>query len=432
MLEQLNGIAFLWLLLWTILALKNLVAGCRDSIFVVIIVHFLFSGIPLLLDIVIGQPTYNRFPGFRMSIDDEITSLIYCLYISAIPPLWWWLGRKKISKKATNKSTNTFENIADNKRFMPIFYLLVVSPIIVVLLAPEPSIYFNYAIITTEEIDVDVAEYYRYISLATVLSLIGITGILFSTRRIKPSLILFLLPWFVLAVWLNGKRYIIAFAIFLFGYVFWSKGYLVGKKLIFAIIIAISLIGVLSYAYQVSFRASIVQVANPEFFYENIRQDYGRDHVMKMTIFAELYPKKIQILNYRGESIVFYLTMFVPRNLWADKPFTYAQYLTSAVFQSPPKYWDWGFTTSCLEEAIANFSWFGMIIGPLIPLQICRVGDSSKSQIVSALTTLNSSLMLTVQLSAFAPLFFLWIILVLWTNRINKKNKSRIFEHQIY
>lgn len=423
MLEQLNGIAFLWLLLWTFLALKNLVAGRRNSIFIVIIVHFLFSGIPLLLDIVIGQPTYSRFPGFRMSIDDETTSLIYCLYISAIPPFWWWLGRSKIS----NQSTTVPKSIISSSLLMPILYLLIISPLIVVLLAPEPSIYFNYALMTTEDIDIDVAEYYRYISIATVLSLIGITGILSSMHRIKLSIILFLLPWFILAVWLNGKRYIIAFAIFLFGYVFWSKGYLVGKKLIIAIAIAISLIGVFSYAYQVSFRASIAQVANPDFFYENIRQDYGRDHVMKMTIFAELYPEKIQILNYRGESIVFNLTMFVPRSLWTDKPFTYAQYLTSAVFQTPPKYWDWGFTTSCLEEAIANFSWFGMIIGPLIPLQICRVGDSSKNNTVAALTTLNSSLMLTVQLSAFVPLFFLWIILVVLTNKMNKKSRYNVF-----
>jgi hypothetical protein len=112
--------------------------------------------------------------------------------------------------------------------------------------------------------------------------------------------------------------------------------------------------------------------------------------------------------------------MYVPRALWPEKPYPYAVYFTSALFLIPPQSLGWGMTTSWLEEAIANFSWFGFLLGPLVPALICRIGDSRQNVIAGSLTILVSSLFLAVQLAAFAPLFILWIASVLLSRSDNK------------
>ena len=416
MLDILNILTFIWLAFWALLALRLLVLGRFQSILVIIIVHFIFAGIPLLLDFVIGQPYYDRYLGFRLAMQDEMTSVIYCFYVSIIPPFWWFLGRVK-NLGSIDKSSDKLLFI---RKFKLILFILLISPIFVLAFSPASQEYLTYGVIATGNLVDEAKEYHRYISLATLLSLIGGVGLLASQSRIKLLSLISILPWLIIAIWLNGKRNIVALTIFLLGYIFWYKGYLRGTKLIISIAVSILFFAGFSSVYQGAVRGISVELISPQIVYERFRLDYGRDHTIKLTIFAELHPNLINVLNYRGESILFYLTMYVPRDIWNEKPLPYSQYFTSAVFRNPPKLWGWSFTTSFLEEAIANFGWYGMIIGPAIPLIICRVGDSSKNAVVSALTSLISSLLLAVQLVSFAPLFFLWGLIVVVNPR--KKN----------
>ncbi|AFY54695.1 hypothetical protein Riv7116_2167 [Rivularia sp. PCC 7116] len=422
MLEIISILTFIWLAFWALLALRSLASGRFQSILVVILVHFIFAGIPLLLNFLIGQPDYNRFPGFKLASQDELTSIIYCIYISIIPLFWWFLGRNKKIGKIYNLS-NKFSFL---RKFKFILFLLLISPILVLAFAPAPEEYLIYGVVATGRLVDDVKNFHAYISLFSVLSLIGGVGLLASQPKIKlPSFILIFFC-LLIAIWLNGKRNIVALSIFLIGYIFWNKGYLRGTKLIISVAIAIIFFFGYSTVYQSSVRGIGASLISPEIVYENFRIDYGRDHTIKTTIFAELYPDEIKILNYPGESILFYLTMYIPRDLWDEKPLPYAQYFTSAVFRSSPKFWGWSFTTSILEEAIANFGWYGMIIGPTILLMICRLGDRCRNGLISALTSLISSLFLAVHLVAFAPLFFLWCLVIIINRRNHPKKKRKL------
>jgi hypothetical protein len=152
--------------------------------------------------------------------------------------------------------------------------------------------------------------------------------------------------------------------------------------------------------------------------------DYGRDDVIKLTIFAELHPEIIRILEYRGQSFLFYSVFYVPRDFWPQKPYPYAVYSTSAIamFDSPRQL-GWGLTTSILEEAIANLSWAGMLAGPLVVSLVCRLGEACRNSMVSAFTALIACLFLSVHLNAFMVMFLLWVMTVgafhgwLWLQR---------------
>jgi hypothetical protein len=158
---------------------------------------------------------------------------------------------------------------------------------------------------------------------------------------------------------------------------------------------------------------------------QSFRIDFGRDNGIRLAIFSELNPEYLQILEYRGQSVLFNLTFFVPRSVWPDKPWPYSVYSTAAVFNLRPDYLGWGVTTSWLEEAIANFSWLGFLLGPLLITLVARIGDSTGEPVVSFLTKLVVSLLLTVQLAAWIYLALLWVGALLRAQFIKRRNEIK-------
>ena len=413
----LKFITFCWLGWWAIRSMNKLAQGIYNSILIVIPILFLVTGIPLFLDIIIGVPSYKNFPGFAISSQDTLTTIIYCVYMLAIPPFWWHLGKVDRSQK-----TNT-QNDPLSGMWRLIVYLVIPSPAIFLLFVPDPTAYLTYGIVIQETTE-SFLQYYVMLQLLSSLSVLASMAILLDTKdtRLLYIKFIFLLPWLLLSFVLFGKRTIVAIALFLFFLALWHRGYLRGAWLtVFTGMILTTLL-VFSYLYQIQVRT--IQADN---FYENFRIDYGRDDVIKMTIYSELHPERIQILEYRGQSLLFYASIYIPRNVWPTKPLPYASYFTSAIFFVPAGLWDWGMTTSWLEEAIANFSWFGLIMGPLVIVTVCRIGDSSKNPITMSLTALNASLLLVLQLAAFMPFMLLWIAINVlgWLNKRQIKHKVK-------
>jgi hypothetical protein len=151
--------------------------------------------------------------------------------------------------------------------------------------------------------------------------------------------------------------------------------------------------------------------------YDSMRLDYGRDHIIRMSLYAEIHPDSEPILEHRMQSLLFDATMLVPRRIWTEKPWPYATYATAAALRLPVRNFGWGITTSWLEEAVANFGWPGLIIGPLLLAVICRIGDATKDGIVRLLTILVGSLLLAVQMTAFMPFVVTWLIAIMVSRR---------------
>ena len=107
-----------------------------------------------------------------------------------------------------------------------------------------------------------------------------------------------------------------------------------------------------------------------------------------------------------------YLTAAIPRRFWPEKPASYPYRLTASAEMQPLRSTGGALTTSILDETIANFSWLGMILGPLILWWICRLGDSCRNQTISALTVLVACLIQSTHLIAVIVFVGLWLVLV--------------------
>lgn len=424
MLDILKMVTFMWLAFWAVHAIIHIVRGNYQSILFVIIVHFFLTGLPLALDIFIGQPRYLRQPGFKLAAQDIWTNIIYCFYVGAVPLFWWLFGRYKHALIIDRANPLQEHNLNLLRRWIWVFHLLLFAPLIVLFLfAPDPSLYLDYAWFIGESYDADITSFHSIIALLCVLSIVSATIIISISTRINLLTFIYLLPWIVIAIWLHGKRDIIVMTLALFILSIHYRGII--RK--FDIVIVSSITIVILLIFSSFYQSTIRNVLNNDFLqqYENFRIDYGRDDVIKMTIFAELYPERMKILEFRGQSLLFYLTMYIPRDAWPDKPFPYATYFTNAMLQIyPPRLLGWGMTTSWLEEAIANFSWAGFILGPLLPALICRIGDRRQNIFISCFTILISIRFLMVAFVAFAPLFWLWLFITTRYQPVRSNNQE--------
>lgn len=423
--DLLNILTIIWLAIWSLFAVRRLASGNRDSILYLLIVHFILCGIPLLLDEVLGEPAYLDFPGFYIASRDENTAVIYCFYVSMVPVFWWLVGRAS-AKIAASIGKDSISEVAISgalRRFRPIFWIFLISPLIGLAFAPEPDLYLNYGWVATAVVlRPEVLEHRTTVAFLCTMSLLSAAGILAGVPRLRIFHFLFVLPWVALAVWLNGKRHLFVFAAALVWFVlYWKGDFLRGSRFIFFGLFLVIVILTFSYAYQETIRG-VEPTRSIDQFYQDFRINYGRDDVIKMTIFAELHPEMMQILEYRGQSLIFYATMYVRRSFWPDKPFPYAQYFTSALFLLRPRLLGWGMTTTWLEEAVANFSWFGLILGPLLPAMICRIGDNNANALVYPLTVFVSSLFISVEFAAFAPVFYVWVLMILHNRWYRRKS----------
>jgi hypothetical protein len=118
--------------------------------------------------------------------------------------------------------------------------------------------------------------------------------------------------------------------------------------------------------------------------------------------------------------------MYLPRSIWPGKPFTYATYLTAYALKVRPAIMAWGLTTSVLDEAVANFGWAGLLIGPMTFTLLCRICDHSKDPLVKVVGMIVACLSMTVELVAFAPMAVAWILYVGWSHHTLRSAPGRL------
>ncbi|MFS0836752.1 hypothetical protein [Paenibacillus sp. 1P03SA] len=420
--ETMNGLAILWQTIWLIFVFIQISKGKKNSILYVYLTFYLFFTFPLIQDLLYGKPEYKEKIGLQLASRSETTSVLYAVYTSVVPIIWFVFFKLK----STDKLESTKLDFFKFEKFKPVLYLLLIAPLFLVLLSPDPGVYWKYGAVVTELFNEESSDYHVKIHLFSILSIISSVLLFLMNRKHNMMYLIYvLMPWVVLAMWLQGKRAIVAIFILMLGLTAIQKGLLKGWKIpLFGIVSALILV-LFSSFYQENVRASHVN-ESPQVSYTNSRIDFGRDSVTKLAIYSELNKDEKQILEYRGQSLLFYLTMYVPRSMWESKPWPYPVYVTTALFKNAfsVQYLGWTVTTSWLEEAIANFGWFGMLLGPLGIGVICRTGDKSHNNIIRVLTVLIGSLLLVLPLNSFFPIFAIWIGLILLSRRRQPKAEN--------
>jgi hypothetical protein len=415
-----NLMAAAWVLCWAIWGAVSIARGRHRSIYFVMVVHFVFMALPLALDVIVGRPAYRNWPGFSAASSDPMTEVIYGMYIAACPLIWWYFGRVRGGASVMARNPLRLTDVSRlARRMQPLLTVLLLGPLLLLPLAPDPSVYRDYAAVVRTRFDLDAASFHNSLSLAALLCVLSAQGILLARKRTAlPAVVLG--PFVVLAVWLHGKRSIVILALAAILIALWQKRVLRGWRLGGVATLALVSYALFSQAYQVAFR-SYDQIDSTQ-AYESTRIDYSRDNVVKLSIYSELHPEVGRILEYRLQSVLFYATIFIPRDLWPDKPWPYAVYSTAAAMKIPRQFIGWGVTTSCLEEAIANFGWLGMLVGPLTLALICGYGDTPGDPVLRLFTALVCCLALILQLAAWYVLALCWAVVM-----IRGRKRARLY-----
>jgi hypothetical protein len=293
---------------------------------------------------------------------------------------------------------------------------------VLVWFAPDPWLYAKYGAVALAELTPEQAAFHQYLGGACLLSILAAAGWILGRPSLGPLAFYAVAPWVVLSLWVFGKRSIVAMTL-LFGlYVLWRRGVLRRGALFVVGVAAILLMAWISTTYQSEVRGQHSQEG--ALYYDGVRLDYGRDASIKLALHHELHERTRPVLEFRGQSLLFYATIAVPRELWPEKPWPYTVYLTAAALESRKKdYLGWALTTSWLDEAVANFSWAGLLLGPLLLAWVCRFGDGSGSALVETLTVVVGALMMSVQLAAFSVVAIAWLVGGLWA-RIRRRQRS--------
>ena len=401
-----------WLTWWMVRSLRALARGDRRTILFLQLVYYFFFAVPLLLDLAVGPPTYTYQRGFIVSQFDHSTNLIYLLYLAVIPVMFTVLG----GRRAALAGATPLVKLRLGPWARALAWMAMLSLPFVIVLAPQPSEFLEYAAYIGKQA-AGVEQYQVIVTMAATMAAISAVLVI-SAEGSSVLARVTAIPFLSVAVWIHGKRSVVALALLLLLYLLWMRGVLQGRRFIAAALACGLALGVFSYAYQASVRniGEGEPMRDQRFeasdLYVNYRIDYGRDAVAKQTIYAELNPSELAILEHRGQSLLFYATIFVPRRLWPNKPLTYPAYVTAAMFDFEPRDIGWGVTTSWLEEAIANLGWIGMLFGPAIPALICAIGDRRRSPTIGVLTVSVASFLLVLSLVAFFVMAVLWVIVV--------------------
>jgi hypothetical protein len=407
--NSLNLFTFAWLAGWAVYASWSMAKGRVHSINFVTIVHFVYSGLPALLDVVVGLPDFRQAPGFYDATRDLPTLAITSFYVCLCPVIWTWAGRPPQRPGARPKDLAAFLH---SPALRALAFCVCLAPLLFVLAAPQPELYFTYAVNLDEDFAAQeaVSTWNVYVNQAG-LGCILASALLLLAPRAGLGTLLLVTPPLALVAYIQGKRSGVAVLLLLLLYVLWRWGALRGVRFYAMALVVVAALAGFSSWYQSEYRSHFVK---EEDRYDWFRVDYSRDHLFKLAIYSELYPEKGKILEYRGQSFLFNLVFLVPRDVWPGKPYPYGVYPTARGFEIEPDYLGWALTTSILEESIANLGWFGLLAGPLILAWLCRTGDSTGNALIQLVTVLLGATLLSVQTSVMLPAIVAWLVLVGW------------------
>jgi hypothetical protein len=402
-------ITLVWLTTALTISLRRIATGDRSTILPVFLVFYVLFALPMLYDRVLGLPAYVEEPGFVFAERDPTVNVIYCLFVALVPIIW-----SKFLRDDKNRKFRSEDVLAKVRRLRPILVAMLFPPLVLIWWAPDRTLYLTYAWAASGSLGkavTDISMFHSHVMAASFVATLAAAGLVGGAKRPWRCL-LFVSPFIVAAIWLNGKRTIVALALVTMMAALWLGGKLSRRKMFAVAAASVLLIASYSFWYQLAVRDLGPSVGANRDVYENFRVDFARDSRVKMAIFAELYPSAMSILDFRGQSIVFDATAYIPRSVWPEKPLTYECYFTSAMLGSAPQDLGWGMTTSLFDEGIANGSWLGLFAATLAIGFLCRIGDSCSDLLIFLLTAIVASLLLAVELVAFAPLFLIWLVMV--------------------
>lgn len=430
---MINLLKLVTIIIGTIMIVQSAITYIKrkntNIIFFPMIVFYFFNYVPVILDVVVGRPEYlSRRVSFIKSGDDFITEVVYLFIILYIMIFFRFFQKKYVFQRELKITLSI-----DQKRlFELIGYAVLLLFIIYSVSTGYVSQIYKYQM--------------RYVTddVGTKLKNFGIVMIVISLgllflEKTKHKFLNKLIPMSAIMVWacmMNGKK--VAVFIMVCGILMVSllNGFIkkVNTGMFLAVCAALGLLFFNSWyiqKYNLNDTDRMVQ-------YENFRVTYGRDDTLKSVIYNELYEQN-KILNYRGETFLFYLStmLLIKREIWPGKPYPFATYFTAYYAGASSRtIFSYTMTTSIIDEMVANMGLFGALVLPFIFCRILstimKVADMEQTvrrgsfinEMILCVGILLSIMVFAVQISAFIYIYMIYTF-VLFVKSIGMKHKIR-------
>lgn len=403
----------------SIKAYKNIVYNKNCSIAnYVVIVLFVFCVLPILLNYIIGIPSYNTtywYKPFLEPMKNEVVNSIYDIYI-LLCFLFLYFPFIRKTKNSELKKENSLTSLLRNNKIISFF--LISSPILLILLTNTWKNYLIFNVAASRGFSENVNT-----SLMTPCLLISLITFFATYYKEKVSFkkIILSIIYFFLIVWISGKRFMIANIIILFiFYIVNMDLNNVTRKRIFRMI---PILGLLLLVFSAFYLIQIRPLSDTSFdsVYEMLRVDFGRDDVIKYVINEEIINGE-RILDYRGQSFIGLIASFIPRKVWPNKPYPHYMYLTSSILSLNKFNLPAGTTPSLLEMTICNFGKLGFLIGILLLPLLCLMIDKCKDIDSKAIWLILFVVLLTQSMDVYLIVIVFYIAIKIFDALF--KNKS--------
>lgn len=400
-------------------AYKNIVYNKNCSIAnYVVIVLFVFCVLPILLNYIIGIPSYNTtywYKPFLEPMKNEVVNSIYDIYI-LLCFLFLYFPFIRKTKNSELKKENSLTSLLRNNKIISFF--LISLPILLILLTNTWKNYLIFNVAASRGFSENVNT-----SLMTPCLLISLITFFATYYKEKVSFkkITLSVIYFFLIVWISGKRFMIANIIILFiFYIVNMDLNNVTRKRIFRMI---PILGILLLVFSAFYLIQIRPLSDTSFdsVYEMLRVDFGRDDVIKYVINEEIINGE-RILDYRGQSFIGLIASFIPRKVWPNKPYPHYMYLTSSILSLNKFNLPAGTTPSLLEMTICNFGKLGFLIGILLLPLLCLMIDKCKDIDSKAIWLILFVVLLTQSMDVYLIAIVFYIAIKIFAALF--KNKS--------
>lgn len=258
--------------------------------------------VPILNDWIFGLQDFSyKFPMYQAALEDELTNILYNIFIIIVPVILSYLGRPKLNGDFNLKELIVLKPI--NRIFFIIAFLLMFTPMFLIIFAPDPLKYISeYAYFQQNRVMSSESEIWYHFTIMKIGGIISLVSILIVKYFGKNDFTnnLFIYSAAIATGVLNGKRTL--FAMILLGIL--VVDILKSKKGTFPFLKAIMTFITIIIIFVVY--ANIIDKHTRNFSQlDDLRLYFFRDFDVKLAIYSLLYPEKQKVLSFYGQSFLY-------------------------------------------------------------------------------------------------------------------------------
>lgn len=387
---------------------------------------YLFNCLPVLMDLVIGIPQYKSwYIAFQTVIADETICIIYNFYVLIVMLTLGHYAKKRAFMTKSFKFDNDDGTILVLSRWRTpcTDAIIIVLPFAYVIMKCGITAFIGYMTLSQKGID---SELVSTINQLIMLGLFFCITRYFVQKRGNFASIC-LVAYTLLAIWINGKRYIIVTVVLMFFYLYQMRKAGEKKRVNLKVVLPVMAIAIVLFSAYYILNVKITSTTDT--LYSSLRIDFGRDDVTKFVI--KVLLENEPILDYPGQTFLSAIFMLIPRSIWPTKPYPHYRYLTAAIFGTTIYNIPSGMTPSIFEMSLCNFGWIGIPVTIFILIGFCKLGDRCTRLENKLLVLMLITNILTQSLDAALSLLLIMAVNVfLGKVKFTMGSRGRMWHHE--